>query len=144
MQTATDPTSAAADIGSCLGSDQPILPAISSLSRNLSLAGEHLTARDSLTNTSFQQLRRAAHRSLSTNLFSGTPTLDAAQLTSLQPFFENVSRDALASRPRRRYSRAMNDFVRGITTGETKRMKTSAMITITGIIIRWPVGPGVL
>jgi hypothetical protein len=38
----------------------------------------------------------------------------------------------------------MNDFVRDITTDETKQMKTSVMITIAGIIIRWPVGPDVL
>jgi len=38
----------------------------------------------------------------------------------------------------------MNDFVRDITTGKTKQMMTSVMTTITGIIIRWPVGPDVL
>jgi len=37
----------------------------------------------------------------------------------------------------------MNDFVRDITTGKTKRMITSGMTTMTGIIIRRPAGPGV-
>jgi hypothetical protein len=37
----------------------------------------------------------------------------------------------------------MNDFVHSITTGETKRMTTPMPITGTGIIIRWPVEPGV-
>jgi hypothetical protein len=37
----------------------------------------------------------------------------------------------------------MKTFVRDITIGKTKRMKTAAMITITGTTILWPAGPGV-
>lgn len=70
-------------------------------------------------------------------------TGQSTQIDSREAPGTETESETLAKHPWRRYSHFMNDFVRDITTGETKRMKTSAMITITGIIIRWPVGPGV-